>query len=173
MIENKFNNKIVYAAVLLSCLLLIPGSIFVYKKNTNKEVEQAIQSQGKAPVRTDYKGVLPPLFPSSIPVAKDTLLSQSYAKDYGSLKQSSIVLFSKEEISSVFAFYSSSLVKDGYAISTSSVRDNGSFLVVDKDGSHVEISFVDRTKKPVRNATSTLVSEIKTHIIINAFDRKF
>lgn len=171
MMNNSQNSKVIIGVVSILFVLVAGFATFRYYKNSQAPKKMQEQSM-HAPVRTDYKGILPPLFPKDVSVRKEDSLSQSYAKDYGTLKQSSIVLFSKEGILSNFDFYTSSLSKDGYTISTSTKNELRSFLVADKTGSHVEIIFVDRIKN---TASSTLSgrNEIKTDIVINAFDRKF
>lgn len=171
MLENNSMLKKVVSGILLLAIVLVVTVLVVsyFRKNKVEIKPQPVVSH--APVRTDYKGALPPLFPETIPVRKTDTLKQSYAMDYGTLKQSSIVVSSKESINTVISFYNDVLIKDGYVIATTTKLTSSTVIAANKVDSRVEVTIVDMSNFAKKEGEKEVAPINKTYILINVYKK--
>lgn len=171
-----FENNLKLKKVVTGILLVVIAILIITLLSPFVKTDKAIKVENKpqavlnhVPIQTNYKDTLPPLFPTTIPIRKLDKLAQSYSMDYGSLKQSSIVLFSKDDMSTAVAFYKDAFTGDGYVIATTTRLQSSIVVVANKVGSRIEVTFIDRSKNQKKHDEDNRMIDIKTHIVMNIF----
>lgn len=121
--------------------------------------------------KTTYGNILPPGYPTQIPVEKESKLMSSYTKEYPTkMYQMSTLYSSQKDVTKNALFYKKFMDQDGWKITSSSTRKDVTLLQGVKGAETLEV-IVRKKPEMGKNAmaSTTQDASVLSYIIINIF----
>lgn len=136
--ESENNNKhIMRNALIFSItIILCVGGYFYYTNIFHKEVQNLIEIE---PQKTEYGTVAPQDFPQDFLSEVNSPLEQSYALEYPSQKQQTIVFESARSLEENQRIYTEYLQNNGWAITANSFDEKTIFFYAIKESTELSI----------------------------------
>lgn len=131
-----------------------------------KREKPATVAQVFVPKKTNFKNVIPPGFPVTIPLENKAGFSESYIKEYQKKTERNIVFPSQKTVAENYALYEKFFKKDGWTLVSQKQGKNFSFLYCTKGNTKLDVTIANQ------NSTTTKVSKTamsKSYVMMSLF----
>lgn len=153
--------SIILVIILVTILYVVSFFIARYSQNhrvrdiSKEVVTVASSTEGTLPSKKEYGTVTPPSFPSTIPLEKNSALSQSYELEYGSQKQFTIVFNSPKTVEENYILYLDFLNKQKWNILNNYNNTNMASIYMSKENNQINLTI---SKNSASSSTQSQVS---------------